>query len=121
MEIRDFREVALSFQGAEEHSHMGRPDFRVGGHIFATLAHQETGYGNLMLSPELQALFIAQDKAVFVPVPGGWGRKGATHICLSASNETQLVESLRAAWQLRVQKSLAAKSKRGTSRKRGKD
>jgi hypothetical protein len=30
--------MALSFDGVEEGSHMGAVDFRVGGHIFATLA-----------------------------------------------------------------------------------
>jgi len=33
----DFRRIALSFDGAEQGSHMGATDFRVGGHIFATL------------------------------------------------------------------------------------
>jgi hypothetical protein len=33
---------------------MGSPDFRVGGRIFATLAAQSRGYGNLMLTPERQ-------------------------------------------------------------------
>src|SRR3954469_17073576 len=51
----DFRRIALSFEGAEEGSHMGAVDFRVGGRIFATLAHVEKGYGNLMLTPEVQA------------------------------------------------------------------
>ena len=47
----DFRRVALSFEGAEEGSHMGAAAFRVGGRIFATLASQAQGYGNLMLTP----------------------------------------------------------------------
>ena len=51
MNAADFRRLALLLDGAEEGSHMGSPDFRVGGRIFATLAHQAQGYGNLMLSP----------------------------------------------------------------------
>ena len=31
----DFRRLALAFPGAEEREHMGHPDFRVGGKIFA--------------------------------------------------------------------------------------
>ena len=31
-----FRRFALRLEGAEESSHMGYPDFRVGGNIFAT-------------------------------------------------------------------------------------
>ena len=59
---------------------MGSVDFRVCGRIFATLAHQKLGYGNLMLTPEQQADFIADRPDVFLPVAGGWGRMGATHI-----------------------------------------
>jgi len=40
MTAADFRRIALSFEGAEESSHMGSPDFRIGGRIFATLAHK---------------------------------------------------------------------------------
>jgi hypothetical protein len=72
MDANDFRRIALSFQGAEESSHMGAPDFRVGGRIFATLASQKQGYGNLMLTPEQQATFVGELPEVFIPVAGGW-------------------------------------------------
>ncbi len=83
----DFRRIALSLEGAEEGSHMGSVDFRVGGRIFATLAAQAQGYGNLMLTPEQQAVFVAEAPDVFIPVPGGWGRNGATHLKLAAASE----------------------------------
>ncbi len=102
MNIADFRRIALSLEGAEEGSHMGAPDFRVGGHIFATLASQAKGYGNLILTPELQAPFVEEEPDVFIPVPGGWGRMGATHICLAKTNEDQLAGALRTAWKLRL-------------------
>ena len=51
MEAADFRRIALSLEGAEEGSHMGAADFRVAGRIFATLASEKQGYGNLMLTP----------------------------------------------------------------------
>jgi hypothetical protein len=57
MTAKDFRRIALSLEGAEEGSHMGSPDFRVGGHIFATLASQAQGYGNLMITPEIRLPF----------------------------------------------------------------
>jgi hypothetical protein len=104
MNIKDFRRIALSMAGAEESSHMGNPDFRVDGRIFATLAAAKLGYGNLMLTPEQQATFVAELPELFVPVKGGWGRMGATHIVLSAANEDVLAGALRAAWQLRVAK-----------------
>jgi hypothetical protein len=55
MKAADFRRIALSLQGAIEGSHMGAADFRVGGRIFATLASEKQGFGNLMLTPEVQA------------------------------------------------------------------
>ena len=73
----DFRRIALSFEGAEQGSHMGAVDFRVGGRIFATLAAVKQGYGNLMLTPEMQADFVAEAPNIFVPIAGGWGRNGS--------------------------------------------
>jgi len=83
---------------------MGAPDFRVGGRIFATLASQSQGYGNLMLTPEQQADFVAELPGVFVPIAGGWGRMGMTHIRLAAASEDVLTGALRTAWKLRVEK-----------------
>jgi hypothetical protein len=118
MNIQDFREIALSLKGAEESSHMGNPDFRVGGRIFATLASQDAGFGNLMLTTELQNSFILQAPDVFLPVHDGWGRMGITHIRLSAANETQLVESLRAAWTLGLEKNNKSKTVKKNSTKK---
>jgi len=100
----DFRRLALTLPGAEESAHMGNPDFRVGNRIFATLAHQTKGYGNVMLSPELQADFVAEQPEIFLPVHGGWGKSGATHIVLAKATEDILEGALRAAWQLRLNK-----------------
>ena len=100
----DFRRIALSLEGAEEGSHMGSPDFRVGGRIFATLAAQAQGYGNLMLTPDQQAMFVAEEPGVFIPVHGGWGRNGATHLKLSAANEDLVYGALQTAWKLRIEK-----------------
>jgi|SRR5579863_840504 hypothetical protein len=67
MNASDFRRIALSLEGAEEGSHMGQADFRVGGRIFATLAAEKQGYGNLMLTPEQQAAFIAEQPEAVKP------------------------------------------------------
>lgn len=104
MTADDFRQIALSFEGAEEGAHMDRADFRVGGRIFATLASIEDGYGNLMFSPEHQALYVEEMPDSFLPIPGGWGRKGMTHVRLETVTEDALVEALRTAWKLRVDK-----------------
>jgi hypothetical protein len=121
MTVADFRRLALSLEGAEEGSHMGSPDFRVGGRIFATLASQNQGYGNLMLTPEQQAEFVAELPEVFLPIPGGWGRMGATHVRLSAVGEDVLVGALRAAWKIRVEKNakgVGAQGRRGRPAKK---
>jgi hypothetical protein len=104
MNASDFRRIALSLEGAEEGSHMGAVDFRVGGRIFATLAAVKLGYGNLMLTPDQQAAFVEEQPEVFLPVAGGWGRGGATHVRLAAANEDLLLGALRTAWKLRVEK-----------------
>jgi hypothetical protein len=104
MTAKDFRRIALSFEGAEEGSHMGAADFRVGGRIFATLASVREGYGNLKLTPELQAEFIAEQPDLFLPIHGGWGRMGMTHIRLAVADEDSLHGALHAAWKLRAEK-----------------
>ena len=82
---------------------MGAADFRVGGRIFATLASVSQGYGNLKLTPEQQAAFVEELPEVFVPIAGGWGRMGMTHIRLAATNEDVLAGALRTAWKLRLE------------------
>ena len=86
----DFKRIALSLEGAEEGSHMGAVDFRVGGRIFATLASQAQGYGNLSLTPEDQSAFCDELPEVFLPIAGGWGRMGMTHIVLARASEDVL-------------------------------
>jgi hypothetical protein len=112
MTAEDFRRIALSLEGAEEGSHMGAVDFRVGGHIFATLASVDQGFGNLMLTPEVQAAFVAESPDVFLPIPGGWGRMGATHIRLAGTHRDVLTGALRTAWQLRITKNAASRSRK---------
>ena len=102
MTVKDFRRIALSLDGAEESSHMGQPDFRVGGRIFATLAAAKKGYGNLLLTPEVQQMFVAELPEVFLAIPGGWGRNGATHVVLAAVTEDVLEGALRTAYKLRL-------------------
>ena len=116
MKPADFRRIALSFDGAVEGSHMGAADFRVGGKIFATLASEDQGYGNLKLTLEQQAEFVRELPEVFLPVHGGWGRMGATHIRLAQANEDVLAGALRAAWMLRVESNTKTKKKRAPKR-----
>jgi YjbR len=117
MNIKDFRQIALSFPGAEESSHMGAADFRVEGRIFATLASAKQGYGNLQLTLEQQREFVAELPEVFLPIPGGWGRMGMTHIVLEKANEDVLRGALQAAWKLRVEKNAKSRGKAPAARK----
>jgi hypothetical protein len=117
MDANDFRQIALSLEGTEEGSHRGSADFRVGGRIFATLAAEKHGYGNLILTPEQQQAFVEDLPAVFLPVHGGWGRNGATHVRLADVSKDVLEGALRTAWKLRVEKNAAAHRSRSKSSK----
>jgi hypothetical protein len=120
MTVDDFRRVALEMEGAEEGEHMGATDFRVGGHIFATLASAKQGFGNLMITPEMQAEFVAEAPEVFLPIPGGWGRMGMTHIVLPNATEPLMRGAIEAAWRLRIAKNqkAAKRSPRKPAKKR---
>ena len=115
MTAADFRRIALSLPGAEEYFHAGRPAFRVGGRKFASLASQAEGCGNLMLNPEQQAAFVEEAPEIFLPIAGGWGRMGHTHIRLGSAGEDILTGALRTAWKLRVEKNQKTRT-RGRSR-----
>jgi len=117
MNAADFRRIALSLEGAEEASHMGAPDFRVRGRIFATLASEDEGYGNLMLTPEQQSDFVRELPDVFLPIHGGWGRMGMTHIRLAKATEDILAGALRTAWKLRIEKNTKKKKKKSAPRR----
>ena len=112
MKPADFRRIALSLEGVEEYPHAGFPAFRVGGRKFASLASQAAGYGNLMLTLEQQAAFVEEAPEIFLPIPGGWGRMGHTHIRLAAANEDVLTGALRTAWKLRVDKNAKTSRKK---------
>ena len=63
-----------------------------------------------MLTLEQQAAFVEE---IFLPIPGGWGKMGHTHIRLAAASEVVLTGALRTAWKLRIDKN--AKTNRKTT------
>ena len=69
-----------------------------------------------MLTLEQQVAFVEEAPEVFLPIPGGWGKMGHTHIRLAAASEDVLTGALRTAWKLRMDKN--AKTKTKTSRKK---
>lgn len=103
-----FRELAVQLPGASEGEHHGHADFRVGRKIFATLGYPTVELATILLTPEEQAAFVRAEPASFVPVPGGWGRKGSTHVRLKSSDPRAVRQALRAAWRRRAPKRLAA-------------
>jgi hypothetical protein len=99
---QEFRRFALRLPEAVEAAHMGHPDFRVGGKIFATLGFPSTPFATIMLTPEQQELFVRTEPRTFKPVPGGWGRKGATQVMLRTAKKTAVREALQVAWSNRA-------------------
>ena len=82
-----FRRLALSFDGVEEHAHHHHPDFRVSGKIFATLGYPDETRAMVILTPEQQAEFLHDYPEVFAPAAGAWGRDGSTTIALPKATE----------------------------------
>jgi hypothetical protein len=107
MNANDFRRVALSFPEAAEAAHMGHPDFRVSGKIFATLGYPAEGWGVIKLTPEQQDVFIDDDAGAFVPVKGAWGRRGATQVHLKTATKASVRKALTAAWRNTAPRRLA--------------
>ena len=105
----------MSLEGVEEVPHAGLPAFRVGGRRFASLASQAEGYGNLTLTLEQQAAFVEEAHGIFLPIPGGWGRMGHTHIRLVAASEDVLTGALRTAWKLRMENNAKTRARRPSS------
>jgi len=111
MTANDFRTLALELDGAVEGAHMGHPDFRVGGHVFASLGPGEA-HGVVMVTPDVQAELIDAASEMFSEGPGAWGRQGVTYVELKPARRPQVRLALRAAWETRI-------AKNGKARKRG--
>jgi hypothetical protein len=105
MTREDFRKLALELPDTVESAHMGHPDFRVGGKIFATL-QPEDGLAMVKLAPDEQEAFMQAAPEVFSPVKGAWGRAGATTIRLSRCTKPIARDGLAAAWRGRAPKQL---------------
>ena len=93
------RELALSLPDASEAPHWHRLAFRTPRKIFATL-DTATPDLNLMFDQDLRDFYCQLGPRSFTPVPGGWGRRGATRCDLGAVDEATLMSALKAAHQL---------------------
>ena len=62
----------------------------------------------VILSPEEQAMLVEAEPAMFAPVPGGWGKSGATLILMAAVDPPTLRDALVRAWRRRAPPSAIA-------------
>lgn len=109
MTANGFRAMALSLPETVEAVHMGHPDFRVSGKVFATLGYPHRSWGMVKLTPKLQSVFVEREPGVFVPTKGAWGRRGATNVYLRAVTRETLRQALESAWLNTAPKSLASR------------
>ena len=109
MKASDFRRIALGMTDAVEGAHMGHPDFRVHGRIFATLT-EDGMRGMVKLTPERQQEFIDANPRMFVPASGAWGRQGCTMVELPFADETVIGEAMTLAWQETANKGAVKRS-----------
>ncbi|MGQ0552829.1 MAG: MmcQ/YjbR family DNA-binding protein [Planctomycetota bacterium] len=132
-----FRKLALAFPAASEGAHMGHPDFRVGGKIFATLLQMRPApekpkpgvrrgkrddtakpvrpaklealedWAMVKLTPAQQADFLSAEPSAYKPAAGEWGRRGATLLRLSVAKSPSARGALALAWRNTAPKDLA--------------
>jgi len=110
MTANDFRRIALGLTDAIEGAHMGHPDFRVNGRIFATL-HPDNKQGMVKLPPDEQERFVRENPDVFAPENGAWGRQGCTRVQLMQADQDTLGEAMTLAWRDAVNKKAAGRSR----------
>jgi len=106
-----FRSIALGMDDAIENAHMGHPDFRANGRIFATL-HPGNESGMVKLTPEQQQDFLRAGRDAFVPASGAWGRQGCTTVKLAAVDEEMLGEAITLAWRNTKKQSVVKRKKK---------
>jgi hypothetical protein len=112
MKAGEFRRIALSMAEASESAHMGHPDFRVGGKIFATLGYPDERFGAVMLTPEEQEDLLLAHPNIFTPAKGAWGRSGSTQVRLDVVSAATLRRAITAAWRKRAPKRLIERQTR---------
>jgi hypothetical protein len=95
--VETFRQMALSFPGTVELPHFDRASFRINKKIFTTLSEKDK-LAMVKLSLIDQSVFCAFDKTIIYPVPGGWGKTGATYINLALVKKGMLKDALSVAY-----------------------
>ena len=106
--IEQARKMAMALPETEEKSHFHLAGFWVKKKIFATI-HTDKNYVMVKLSPIDQSVFCSYDKEVIFPVPGGWGKHGATFINLKKVRKSMFLDALTTAWKTTAPAKLVAK------------
>lgn len=101
-----FLKLALSLPEVAQGKHQGGGDLRVAGRIFSSPADRPGGAAYLKLTPDQQAMLCEAEPAVFAPVPGGWGKKGATWIYPAKADAKTATSALWMAWRNAASKTL---------------
>jgi hypothetical protein len=99
------RRIAMTLPEVEEKPHFDMPSFRVRGKIFATARLNEPK-AMLKLPVVLQEAMNAEHAGVIEPVPGYWGRNGATFIATDKVDKKLFADLVGAAWATVAPKSL---------------
>ena len=94
------RELALALPETSEVPHFDRAAFRTPRRIFMTMAGDGADV-NFMFDHGLQEFYVEQAPDAFAPVPGGWGRMGATR-CLWKKADVATFRSALAAAHARA-------------------
>jgi hypothetical protein len=116
MTAKDFRRIALGMKDTVESAHMGHPDFRLNGRIFATL-HADMKWGMVKLTPEQQERFLRDAPDAFKPESGAWGLQGCTAVRLDTVDEETLGEALTLAWRNSNEKGASVRKARAPKRR----
>jgi hypothetical protein len=99
------RRIALALPEAVEQDHHGRPSFRVGGKIFATL--WDAGHMNVMLDENGISTAVQAQPAVCEEVY--WGRRlAAVRVDLAHADAKLLRSLLEDAWETKAGRSLSS-------------
>lgn len=102
------RKIALGFEEVQEMPHFEKTSFRIKNKIIATMGREGTNVV-VFLSEVDQSVFTDYDSSVFYPVPGYWGRKGATIIVLKKVRKDMLTDALTISYCRKAPRKLAEK------------
>ena len=98
IDMKAFRDMALSFPHTEQVPHFERVGFKIIGKRMFTTYLEKNNTANIFLTPAEQKLFCKIAKTNIYPVPNKWGEKGATTFELNSVSREILMEALLSAY-----------------------